>query len=594
MLEDNTEEQVESEQHIEQIRTLILGKNNALVTESVKKEARTLVTDVVTEALHDRQKQDSSVNKVLQPLIEDSVKHSVAHNSERLVSSLYPLVGSLVRKSVAAFLSDFMEKTNQLLENSLTLKGLKWRLRAWQTGVSFAQYAASQTFAYRVEHVFLIHRETGLLLNAVDIGNEEKSDADMVSSMLSAINSFVGDSFLTGEEGQKEQLQTVSTDSFNLLIKPGPSALVVAAVIGNPPQKISNQLQLTLENIHQLYFNELNQFDGDNLPFADAENLLRDCLLSEQKTEEKKKKKPWLALTLLFIIATGLGYQVVSWAKNQQLHKKIMQLDNEPGVVIRQLTINNLDDIYLDILRDPNAVILTQWLKDNNLAVEKFTIVEQNYHSLDSKILFYRAEKIVNKFPQLSLSWKNSSLSLLGKLDFSDYQQLLSALAIAGFTKERNLNIEQLQLASTHKIVSSRQVKQQIFDDLVGRISSTQLDFAVESEEITAKMQISLDQIEQYMAQLSVLAKELSINIGLLIIGCSDNTGNIATNKALSLNRAKNTEKELIKKGLDAEQVHVIGLGQIDINAVKNTARKVIFNVVYINEAHIKDSQLIP
>jgi outer membrane protein OmpA-like peptidoglycan-associated protein len=591
MPKDNTKEQIESEQHIEQIRTLILGKNHTLITESVQKEARTLVTDVVTEALHDRQKQDSSVNKVLQPLIEDSVKHSVAHNSERLVSSLYPLVGSLVRKSVAAFLSDFMEKTNQLLENSLTLKGLKWRFKAWQTGVSFAQYAASQTFAYRVEHVFLIHRETGLLLNAVDIDNEEKSDADMVSSMLSAINSFVGDSFLTGEEGQKEQLQTVSTDSFNLLIKPGPSALVVATVIGNPPQKISDQLQLTLENIHQLYFNELNQFDGDNLPFTDAENLLRDCLLSEQKTEENKKKKPWFAIALLFIVATCLGYQVLSWTKSRQLYQKIMQLDHEPGVVIRQLTINSLDDINLDILRDPNAVTLAQWLKDNNLAVDKFKIVERSYHSLDSQILLNRAEEIVNQFSALNLNWQNNILSLSGKLSFSDSERLLSALAIAGFNEGLNLNVDLLQLISTQGIASSQQVKQQIFDDLIGRVSSTQLDFAVASEEISAKMQVSLKRVRQYIRQLNVLAKELNISIGLLIIGCSDNTGNIATNNTLSLNRAKNTKKALINKGLNTEQMYVIGLGQIDINAVKNTARKVIFNVIYINEAHIKDSQ---
>ncbi len=582
MPEDNTNEQVESTQHIEQVRTLILGKDNSLITDSIKKEARTLVTDVVTEALHDRQKQDSSVNKVLQPLIEDSVKHSVTHNSERLISSLYPLVGSLVRKSVAAFLSDFMEKTNQLLENSLTIKGLKWRLKAWKTGVSFAQYAASQTFAYRVEHVFLIHRETGLLLNSVDLDNEGKSDADMVSSMLSAINSFVGDSFLTGEEGQKEQLQTVSTDSFNLLIKPGPSALVVAAVLGNPPQKISDQLQLTLENIHQLYFNELNQFDGDNQPFINAENLLRDCLLSEHKSEKNKQKKPWLAFAVLFVAVICLGYQVFSWTKNQQLHEKIMQLDHEPGVIIRQLTINSIDDINLDILRDPNAVKLAQWLKNNDLAVEAFTIVERSYHSLDSQILLARAEKVVNQFPQLNLSWQKNILSLSGKLSFNDSALLLNTLAIAGFTKGQNLDIAQLQLISTQKIASSRQVKQQIFDDLIGRISSTQLDFAVASETITVKMQASLEQIKQYMEQLNALANELNINIGLLIIGCSDNTGNIATNKTLSLNRANNTEKVLINKGLNAEQMYVVGLGQIDINTVKNTARKVIFNVIYI------------
>ena len=159
---DAATDHADSEQQLEKIRTLLLGKENSKVTASIKKDARSLVADVITEALHDRQKKDNSVNKVLQPFVEESVKQSVAHNSEQLVSALYPLVGSLVRKSVAAFLSDFMEKTNQLLENSLTIKGLKWRFKARQSGISYAQYAASQTFVYRVEHVFLIHRESGL------------------------------------------------------------------------------------------------------------------------------------------------------------------------------------------------------------------------------------------------------------------------------------------------------------------------------------------------------------------------------------------------------------------------------------------------
>lgn len=150
--------EAESAQQLEQVRTLLLGKDNSRITDSLRKDARKIVAEVITEALHDRQQKDNSVDKVLQPFVEDSVQTSVAHNREQMVTSLYPIVGSLVRKSVAAFLSDFMEKTNQLIENSFTIKGLTWRFKARQTGVSYAQYAASQTFVYRVEHVLsLIH-----------------------------------------------------------------------------------------------------------------------------------------------------------------------------------------------------------------------------------------------------------------------------------------------------------------------------------------------------------------------------------------------------------------------------------------------------
>lgn len=153
-MQNSTEtDQVGSDQQLEQIRSLILGENSQVVTDSIKKDARNIVGNVLTEALHDRQKKDGSVSKVLQPLVEDSVANSVMHHSDRLVNSLYPLMGSLVRKYVTSFLTDFMEKTNQLIDNSFTIKGLKWRIKAWQAGVSFSQYVASQTFSYRVEHV---------------------------------------------------------------------------------------------------------------------------------------------------------------------------------------------------------------------------------------------------------------------------------------------------------------------------------------------------------------------------------------------------------------------------------------------------------
>ncbi len=579
---DAATDHADSEQQLEKVRTLLLGKENSRITKSIQKDARSLVADVITEALHDRQKKDNSVNKVLQPFVEESVKQSVAHNSEQLVSSLYPLVGSLVRKSVAAFLSDFMEKTNQLLENSLTIKGLKWRFKARQSGVSYAQYAASQTFVYRVEHVFLIHRETGLLLNTVALDHESKSNADIVSAMLTAINDFVGDSFLSDQEGQKEQLQSVSTDNFNLLIKPGPSALVVAAVSGNPPQSISNQLQLTLENIHSLYFYELNRFNGDNKDFNSADNLLRDCLLSEQKEIVAEQKKTlWLAWLIVLLVVIYVGYQSFNWFKSAQLHEKIMQLDSQPGIIIKQLKIKQLDDITLDVLRDPDALNIHDWLKDNTLNPAQLTITERNYHSLDQQILQQRAQRIVSAYPNISASWKNHSLMLTGTIDLIKTEQLRNTLAIAGFTEGENLNTEQLNLVSNTPSSTHKEIKQQLFDQLVGRIASIQLNFSVASENITPQMQPSLQRLYLYIQQLTPIAKELNIDFGLLILGSSDNTGNKSTNNILSMKRANNTAEILQRKGIAKDRMYVVGLGQIDIKNISSTARSVMFNVIY-------------
>jgi len=574
----------ESEQELEKLRALILGKDHSIITQGIKKDARSIVAEVITEALRDRQKKDNSVDKVLQPFVEDSVQQSVTHNSAQMVTALYPIVGSLVRKSVAAFLSDFMEKTNQLLENSLTIKGLKWRFKARQSGVSYAQYAASQTFVYRVEHVFLIHRETGLLLNTIALDNADNSDADIVSAMLTAINDFVGDSFSPSNEGEKEQLQSVSTDNFNLLIKPGPSALVVAAVSGNPPQRISDQLQLTVENIHRLYLDELSSFDGDNQGFSGTDSLLRDCLLSEQKTTTKKKKTPWFAWGIILLLTLFAGYTSFNWLKSSQLHKKIMRLDSQPGVIIKQLKINDLDNITLDILRDPEALNINDWLNNNDMNASHFKLVERNYQSFDPQILLQRAQGIIKQYPNVSFTWQDNMLALTGTVDITKTERLFNALAIAGFSQEKNLTSEQLQLTSVLPLTTSKQVQQQIFESLIGRISSVQLNFAVASESITPEMHASLQRIYQYIRQLEPIAKALEIDFGLLIMGSSDNTGNKATNDILSIKRANNSYEILQSKGVDKDKMSVLGIGQIDIAGVSSTARTVMFNVIYINK----------
>jgi len=574
-------EEVESDQQISQLRNLILGKNGYIVTNTIKKEARHIVGDVLTEALHDRQKKDGSINQVLLPLVQDSVESSVTHHSDKLVSSLYPLMGRLIRKSVTAFLTDFMEKTNQLIENSFTIKGLKWRFIAWQSGVSFSQYVASQIFLYRVDHVFLIHRETGLLLKSVDNASQSSQDADLISSMLTAINDFVGDSFSIDEDGFKEQLQTVSTDTFNLLIKPGPNALVVAAVIGNPPQKVNDQLQITLENIHSLYNDELNDFSGDNELFDNSENLLQDCLLSEQKQEDNNnRKQPWFAWLFVILFTVFIGFKIVEEWNNNQLSERVMKLEHQPGIVIKHLDVIDNQNINLNIFRDPDAVIISDWLKNNNLNIKNVNLIEHEYYSLDTDILRIRLDKILSKYPQVMINTTADVVHLSGTMNALDMETLLNQLEINGYNQGENLNTQSLKLVTNNTIVDGN-LKKQLFIDIVGRISTLQLSFSSASEHITPSMELKLQRLYNYMKKLKKLSDEIDINFSLFIIGASDNSGSKKTNETLSVNRAKNTSIFLNNLGLSYESMYVTGLGQVNIKNNEMTTRKVIFNVVY-------------
>jgi outer membrane protein OmpA-like peptidoglycan-associated protein len=584
MRKDTLATKTESQQELEKLRAVILGQNHHLITDAVNKQAREIVGNVFTEALHARQKQDGSVNKILLPIIENSIENSVSNHSERLTSSLYPLMGSLIRKSVSAFLSDFVERTNQLIENSFTLKGLKWRLKAWQAGVSFTQYVVSQTYNYRVEHVLLIHQKTGLLLKAVNLDQQSKSDVDLISSMLTAINDFVGDSFEISKDGLKEQLQTVSTDNFNLLIKPGPSAIIVAAVTGNPPQQVANKLQVTLENIHSLYIDEFKQFNGDNKPFENAEIQLRDCLLEEEKNSELNiNKKPWFSWLLLTFVTVLLGFKVHSWYQLEQINQRIMAIDQQPGIVVQKITINSKSDIALDVMRDPDAIGIEKWFITHKIPFETIMLKERMYHSLSPKVIAKRVEKIMSSNSNISHLWDGERLLLKGKIDSSQYKKLIANLTDAGITSTQ-LDLKNLSLINSNELAQSLAINKQVFVDLLGKISSIQLGFDSGSNQVTSTMQVDLQLLADQFSYLKKLARQLNISVGLVIMGSSDNSGIRSINNKLSVQRAESTAKALTQLGLNRAQMFVTGLGQIDLKDVKHTSRKVMFNVIYVNQ----------
>ena len=85
-----------------------------------------------------------------------------------------------------------LENFNQLLEQSLSPKSLRWRFDAWRTGRSYSELVLLNTLEYEVEQVFLIHQETSLLIQHVYSEFAEKKDPDMVSS-FAAIDSATGD-----------------------------------------------------------------------------------------------------------------------------------------------------------------------------------------------------------------------------------------------------------------------------------------------------------------------------------------------------------------------------------------------------------------
>ncbi|WP_339768101.1 OmpA family protein [uncultured Paraglaciecola sp.] len=582
MSSQGSNNQHDQERQLQELRQILFGQNNQHLTDALRHNAREIVSDVFSEALKDRQDKDGSVKKVMAPLVDKSVEYSVTNRKEQFVGYLYPIVGSVVRKSVTAFLSEFIERTNQLLENSLTIKGLTWRIKARQAGIPYANYVASQTFNYRVEQVFLIHRETGLLLRNVSYNQQQSEDADLISSMLTAINDFVSDSFKPNIEGREQTLNIVKTDDFTLVLKAGPSAVLVAAVTGNMPQKIADLLQLTIEELHSLYEKQLHEFKGDAAPFADCDQQLMDCLVSELKeTAKQKKSKPWMAWSILLIAVIGMSYYIYKLWIVQDYVERIQAINEQPGIMLVQLESKGIKQIKVDVMRDPNAKPIIKWLREQNIPKKMISLTEKSYLSLEPQIVQERVNVVAAQFAGITVIGQGESTRLIGKLNQPKFSELNLALSKLPGLTDAQIMLQDVEVTSPERVnIDDNAHFNALIKLKIGQINSTSIEFAIDSTELSPQAREKLAAITAQAKSLLMLARKVQLDVNFLLIGASDTNGSQSYNEMLSVKRAQTVKNAIQDGGIPADKLNAIGIGVIDLPAAGNDTRKVLFNVI--------------
>ena len=575
---DNGHSSTNEAQQLEQLRQLLLGKNNQRIRDIVEKDARKIVCNVVAEALHDRQKTDGMVGQVLSPLVEEAVEHSITSRKEQFIGYMYPLVGRLVRKSVSAFLASFMEQTNQLLENNFTLKGIKWRFKAWRSGVTYSQYIVSQTYLFRVEQVFLIHSDTSMLLKTVIRDKTQATDAELVSAMLSAINDFVSDSFST-TSNDKQHLDEIKTDNFTLLIKQGPQAILVAAITGNAPANVGKMLQLSLENIHKIYSTELQNFNGDTLPFENTELLLNKCLVAKHKeTEVNRKKLPWMAIVLFIVILfTAVFFLFKQWQFDSKI-QQIQSLDDSPGIVL--LDVEQCEkSICIALLRDPIAESPISWLKKVDFAGIDIQITEHRYHSLDIKLNHKRLNALIKNFPELTYNKKDGLY--YGELMRADFIKLNGLMAPLSDSVDINKVLNGITIIDPIVSVSENKINQLLIQQKINNIEQISISFNTNQSTLTTSEKIELKDLSKDILSIIKLANKLNYKIKIVVMGASNPIGSTTYNQKLSVKRAQSVKNELINNGIDQHSIQSVGLGVLETNA---DARRVLFAVVKVTQ----------
>ena len=244
---------------------------------------------VIAEAIVLRASRDQKLATALLPTIETVLRDTVKKDPRFLADTIFPIIGPAIRKSIAESLRSMMESMTTALDHTFSWRGLKWRIESIRTGRPFAEIILLHTLIYRIEQIFLIHKETGLVLQHAALETAAVKDAGMVSGMLTAIQDFVNDSFAGKEE---TSLHNLDMGELIVWLEQGPRIVLASVIRGTPPPELRTRLKELVENIEFEYSLALDSFKGDATRFDPCQADFKYLLAQSQLTDRKANKAP--------------------------------------------------------------------------------------------------------------------------------------------------------------------------------------------------------------------------------------------------------------------------------------------------------------
>lgn len=369
---------------------------------------------------------DGQLARAMVPVVEDAVRLSAAERPRTLSDALFPIMGPAIRKAIGHALAGMMQSLNQTLEHAFSVQGLKWRLDAIRTGKSFAEIVMLNTLVYRVEQVFLIHRETGLLIHHVASDKKFEEDADVISGMLTAVRDFVRDSF-AGETD--DEIESLRMGELELWVAQGPDLVLALACRGTLPAEVFTRMQEVVEWAQGRFARALEGFDGDTSAFAEADEPLRELLVARYSAAEGKRSpaKAYLALgSVAGLLIVWLGH---AWLVRHRWEAFVEDVSGSPGIVVLRVDADG-PPFRMWGLRDPLAPDPAGRLAIHGLRPDDVTMRWRPYHSLLPEFVIRRIRQRLAPPEGVTLRLDGGVLRVAGKA-MPDWARRMRILAAA-------------------------------------------------------------------------------------------------------------------------------------------------------------------
>jgi hypothetical protein len=259
-----------------------------ILTGSQRRRIEELEAEVA--ALKGQLGQEDALIATITPVLGDAIRRRISEAREEMIEALYPIIGQLVVRAVSEAVRDLARTVDAQVRTSFDLRSAWWRLRARVGGASAAEASLRQALPFRVEQVFLIHGESGLLLRHLSRAASDQADSEVIGAMLAAIRDFASDAFGRGEGGE---LDVIEQGERRILIETAEHAYLAVVVTGVEPPGYRALMRERLIEIEHAYSAALSRYDGDAGSFAATDEPLR-TLMSSPEPPAMSRSQVWL------------------------------------------------------------------------------------------------------------------------------------------------------------------------------------------------------------------------------------------------------------------------------------------------------------
>lgn len=545
----------------DQLRRLLVGDERRRLDELERRLAdKTALSEefaaLLPIILERARQQDADFNAHFRAPVDHNLRELVRDDPQGLADSLFPVMGPAIRKSISEALSGFIENINQTLEHSLSPKSIGWRIEAMRTGRPFSEILFKHTMRYRVEQVFLIHSETGLLIAHAADADVVAQDSDAVSAMLTAIQDFVRDSFGSGNE----TLDKVEIGDHTVWLVRGPRAMLAAVVRGIAPAELRNDLRELIEKVHRKYPAALQEYAGDPSTFEGIDGMLATSLQQESITKSgdedtvpaDARSSRWKLIIagILLALVAGLAWLIyqnhVEERESEAVTALAERIDAAPGLVVVRHQRSD-EGWRISGLRDPLAAKPETFIEDaSHLPPEQIHFDFAPYHSLEPDFQLARFQEQLGAPDTVTLGVRDDVI-------------VASGVASVEWVKRAE---SQSQLP---RGISRLDVSQVTVDELAearalaDKLRGIQIRFG-EAAALTPEGRTRLNDAAENLQRLATLDRKLDLGLRVTLIGRSDGTDSAENNLRIKLARSRTVRERLIAEGVPAHYLKAMAV----------------------------------